>query len=346
MNARLLPLRLGICVVVALLVSAVLLTPASAQTHVRARDSRHISISGDVVVDQGETVNGPVVSIDGSARINGVVRDDVYVGSGNVRVDGHVTGNVLVVDGDATINGRVGGDVIAVRGRVVVNSGARVTGDVVSRRSPKIASGTVHGKVRRLDLGSILRGFLLTFLLFLWLAVTVSAALLGLLFVLLFPRASDATVAASRRFWPSLGWGALVGIVGPILGFLLLVTILGIPFGLGVLSALNVLGPLGYVAASLAFGRTMVKGTSTGSRIGAFFAGFGILRAAALLPGIGLVVGFLASIYGLGALTIAAWRAGHGAPVTRDDRSVSPIEPAPTSAGGAPDAPARGDTST
>src|SRR5262249_39644623 len=86
MKEALRPFRLGIGVVVTLLVSAVFLTPASAQTHVRARDSRHISISGDVVVDQGETVNGPVVSVDGSARINGVVRDDVYVGSGNVRV--------------------------------------------------------------------------------------------------------------------------------------------------------------------------------------------------------------------------------------------------------------------
>jgi hypothetical protein len=311
----------------------VLLSPASAQTRLRAHDSRHISVSGDVVIDQGETVSGPVVSIDGSARIDGVVNDDVYVGSGNARVDGRVTGNVLVVDGDATINGRVGGDVIAVRGRVIVHSGARVTGDVVSHQSPRIASGTVRGKVRRLDLGSLLRGFLLTFLLFLWLAVTISAALLGLLFVLLFPRASEATVAAGRQFWASLGWGALIGIVGPILGVFVLATVVGIPFGLGVLSALNVLGPLGYVAASLAFGRVMVKGTSTGARIGAFFAGFGILRAVALLPGIGFVVGFFASLYGLGALTIAAWRAGHGTANARDDRPSLPTEAAPTSPG-------------
>ena len=56
----------------------------------------------------------------------------------------------------------------------------------------------------------------------------------------------------------------------------------------------------------------MVKGTSTGARIGAFFAGFGILRAAALIPGIGFIVWFLVCIYGLGALLQAAWRAGRG----------------------------------
>ena len=170
------------------------------------------------------------------------------------------------------------------------------------------------------------------FLIYLWIAVTVSVALLGFLFVVLFPRAADATATAGRRFWPTLGWGALIGIVGPILGVLVLVTIVGIPFGLGMLSALNVLAPLGYVASSLIFGRLMVKGTSTGARIGAFFAGFGILRAAALLPGVGVIVWFLVCIYGLGALTQAAWRAGRRAP------EVPPPVPPPEPTSSAPDA--------
>ena len=177
-------------------------------------------------------------------------------------------------------------------------------------KTPDIAAGTVRGDVKKLNLSNLFSGVLIVFLIFLWVAVTVSVAILGLLFVLLFPRAADATAAAGRRFWPTLGWGALIGIVGPILAVLVLVTIVGIPLGLGTLSALNVLAPLGYVASSLIFGRVMVKGTSMGSRIGAFFAGFGILRVAALIPGIGFIVWFLVCIYGLGALAQAAWRAG------------------------------------
>jgi hypothetical protein len=150
-----------------------------------------------------------------------------------------------------------------------------------------------------------------------------------LLFVLLFPRAADATVATARRVWPSLGWGALVGIVGPILGVIVLVTIVGIPLGLGVLAALSVLSPLGYVVASLSLGRTMVKSTSTGGRIGAFFAGFGILRAAALIPGIGLLVWFVACLYGLGALTIAAWRAEHASAAPPPQTPGPSPQPAP-----------------
>ena len=266
--------RAGAVVAIAVMVGVAVGTPAGAQTGERSRRDRRISISGGVVIAQDEAVNGPVVSVDGPAVINGVVTDKVYVGRGDARINGRVTGDVLVVDGDATVNGRVGGDVIAVSGRVTVHSGARVSGDVVSRRDPHVASGTVAGKVRHFNLSSIFRGFLIAFLLFSWLAVTFSVAILGFLFVLLFPRAADATVAAGRRVWPSLGWGALVGIVGPILGLLVLVTIVGIPLGLGVFAALGVLSPLGYVVASLSLGRTMVKGTSTGGRIGAFFAGF------------------------------------------------------------------------
>ena len=300
-------------VVLAAVVLAVFTAPAGASPDGSSRDHRRISITGGEVVAAGEVVNGPVVSVDGPAIINGTV-NDVYVGNGRLDIGGHVTGNALVVHGDVFITGRVDGDVIALDGRITTRAGARVNGDVRSRKAPNVAPGTVGGHVKTLNIGNLLGGFLIGFLIFLWIAVTVSVALLGLLFVLLLPRAADATSAAGRRFWPTLGWGALIGIAGPILGVLVLVTIVGIPFGIGILSALNVIAPLGYVASSLILGRLMVKGTSTGGRIGAFFAGFGILRAAALIPGLGVIVWVLACIYGLGALTQAAWRGGRHAP--------------------------------
>jgi hypothetical protein len=279
-----------------------------------------------VVVAEDEVINGPVVSIDGPAFIDGTVDDDVYVGNGRLDIRGEVTGDVLVVHGNVLISGRVGGDVIALDGRITTRDGARVNGDVKSRDEPNVAPGTVRGDVKKLNVGNLYAGFLIALLIYLWIAVTVSVAVFGFLFVLVFPRAADVTVAAGRRFWPTVGWGALVGILGPILGVLVFITIVGIPFGLGVLSAFNVLAPLGYVASSLILGRLMVKGTSDGARIGAFFAGFGILRAAALLPGIGFIVWFLACIYGLGALTQAALRGGRHVP---EPPPVAPPEEEP-----------------
>ena len=304
---------------VAVVVLATCAAPAAAARNGSIRSDRRISITGGVVVATDEVVNGPVVSFDGPVTVNGTVNGRVFVGDGRVTIRGHVTGSVLVVHGDVLITGRVGDDVVALDGRVTTRDGARVTGDVKSRngRTSRRAPSPVTSRSstsRTCSAGSCSCSSI-----YLWIAVTLSVALLGFLFVLLFPRAADATAAAGRRFWPTVGWGALIGIVGPILAVLVLVTIVGIPFGLGMLSALNVLAPLGYVASSLILGRLMVKGTSTGGRIGAFFAGFGILRAAALIPAIGAIVWVLVCIYGLGALTQAAWRAGRG----------SPAEPAP-----------------
>ncbi len=309
-------------------------SPAGALGSPSPRTDRRISVSGGVVVSSGERVNGPVVSVDGPVTINGTVNDDVLVGKGHLVIHGHVTGDVLVVSGDVLITGHVNGDVVALRGRVTTRDGARVGGDVTSRRAPSIAPGTVRGHVKRLNVGNLFAGFLLAFLVYLWIAVTVSVAILGLLFLLLFPRAADATAAGGRRFWPTLGWGALVSILGPIIGGLILVTIIGIPLGLEIVSALSVLAPLGYVASSLVLGRLMVKGASTGGRIGAFFAGFGILRAAALIPGLGFIVWWLACLYGLGALARAAWRAGRRPPEVLPVVPVaSPAVEAPADAG-------------
>ncbi len=92
---------------------------------------------------------------------------------------------------------------------------------------------------------------------------------------------------------------------------LVLASILGIPLGITMLSALNVLAPIGYVTTSLVIGRLFVKAPTNRSRIGAFFAGFGILRLLALIPGVGFIVWFVACVYGIGAASMAAWYGGH-----------------------------------
>ena len=105
----------------------------------------------------------------------------------------------------------------------------------------------------------------------------------------------------------------------------------GLPLGLAMLSGLNVLAPLGYVTACLIFGRWFVKGTSNRARIGAFFAGFGILRLLALVPGLGLLVWFVVCIYGIGAVSMAAWYGGHEVR-PRGDLGDEPPAPEPVGA--------------
>jgi cytoskeletal protein CcmA (bactofilin family) len=287
--------------------------PAGAQNGGEEQQDRRISVTGGLVIADGETVDGPAVSANGDARIDGRVNGAVYVGRGDLSIAGRVTGDVLVLDGDVIITGRVDRDITVLNGKATVRPGADVFGDVTSRTAPTAARGTVRGHVEKLDVDSLFAGFVLVFLVLLWVAVTLSTAVLGLLFVWLFPRAADAAVVAGHRVWASFFLGLSVGIVGPILGVIITASVVGIPLAAAVFGTLLVLGPLGYVVSALIIGRTIVRRPSTGGRIGAFFAGFGILRFGALIPGLGFVVGFIFASYGLGALTMAAWRTGRSA---------------------------------
>jgi hypothetical protein len=307
-------------------------SPAVAQSGGMTSSDRRISVSGDVEVARGEVVTGPVAAIDGSVFIRGKVTDYVVVGDGDLIVSGRVTEGVVVVHGNAVISGHVGGDVVALTGRVTVTRTGSVGGDVVSRRDPNIANGTVDGEVRSVDLRGIFTGVIIGFLAYLWLATTISTALLGLAFVALLPRAADTAAAAGRRVGASFGWGVVVGVAGPVIGVLVVATVLGLPLGFAMLSGLNVLAPLGYVTACLVIGRLWVKHRTNRARIGAFFAGFAILRLIALIPGLGLVVWLVVCIYGIGAVSMAAWYGGHERPSpddAPDDDAVDLAVPGP-----------------
>src|SRR5690349_17642849 len=146
---------------------AIAASPALAAEGGITSSDRRISVSGDVVVARGEIVTGPVAAIDGSVRVRGTVTDYVVVGDGDLTVSGRVTRSVVVVHGDAVISGRVRGDVVAIMGRVTVTRTGSVGGDVVSRKDPHIARGTVEGEVRGVDLRGIFTGVIIGFLAYL-----------------------------------------------------------------------------------------------------------------------------------------------------------------------------------
>jgi hypothetical protein len=93
---------------------------------------------------------------------------------------------------------------------------------------------------------------------------------------------------------------------------LALVTIVGIPLGLGLLAALALIYALGYTATAWIIGRRIL-GTGT-AWVLAFLLGWGILRVLALIPAVGGLIWFVAVVFGLGALTVTIWRARSTSP--------------------------------
>lgn len=274
-------------------------------------DDSRITITGAVVVSAHDRVDGPVVSIDGPVRVAGVVDGDVLATHGDVTVtpSGRVTGTVTVFDGDARVAGRVGDHVTVFSGRAFVETGAVVRGDVRSSERPDVAAGAqVTGDIEKTDFTAWFSaaGWALLFLW--WLAVTVTVLIVGVLWCVLLPGAARAAESTARvRVGRNILWGVLLGIALPVIAAVLAATIIGLPLAFVIGVGLLLAFPLGYIVTSMMIGRLIARRVHLAV---AFLIGFAILRAVALIPGLGALVGFLAAGYGLGALAVAGWTAG------------------------------------
>jgi cytoskeletal protein CcmA (bactofilin family) len=302
---------LAAALVAGLAVSIGATAPAIAQDGTRVTAGQQVVLTGRVTVGQDET-SGTVVIFDGPATIDGTVRGDVVAFNGRVDISGHVTRNIVAFNGPVTLG-----------------STAEVDGDLVTRERPEIDPGaTVRGDLQRVDSVDIGTGVGLLGRFVVWLAMTASLLVLGLLLLLFAPRAADAVALAAReRTGAAVGWGIGLFLLLPIAAIVALVTIVGIPLGLGILLALGLIYSVGYVASAHLVGRLIVKPPS--SRFGAYLVGWLILRVVALIPVLGGLTWLVAAVFGLGAIALAIRRANEGS-----RRAPAPPPPPPAPVGG------------
>jgi hypothetical protein len=289
----------------ALLAILALAVPATASAGTAAhRDDAIVVISGDVTVPVGKTVEG------------------VFIASGDARILGRVDGDVVVASGDALVGGTISGNLITFGGHARLLRSARVDGDVrYGDQRPDVSPlATVEGDVAKedftggVDVLPFIGGFVV------WLAVGFSLMLLGALLLLMAPRTADALQARAReRVGPTIAIGIAILICLPVASFLAAVTLLGLPLAIGILMAMGPLVAVAYTVAAYVLGRAMVKAPR--NRILAFLAGLAVLRALALVPILGFLVGIAAVVFGLGLIG-AAIGAARG-----PDPDPEPVQP-------------------
>lgn len=280
-----------VLVAIAALAALSLLPAAVSAETSRNEEDAIVVISGDVSVPRGETVDG------------------IYIASGDLRLAGRVDGDVVLFAGDATVSGRIDGDLVTFGGQARLLPRAFVSGDVhYSDERPIIAGNAiVRGNLTKEDWSGwddwddflpIIGAFAL------WLGIGISMAILGVLLLLIAPRAADALYARSReRIGPVIAIGIAIGICLPLAAAIALVTLVGIPLAVVIGFALLPIAALAYVTAAYALGRRLVG--EPRSRFWAFLAGLAILRALALIPFLGFLVGLAAVVLGLGLLGAA-----------------------------------------
>lgn len=274
----------------ALLVLLTLAAPAaaSAASSNSHREDAVVVVTGDVTVHRGEAVDG------------------VFIVSGDAGIAGRVDGDVVVLNGDVLVSGTIDGDLFTAGGTARLLPSAEVTGDVsYGDHHPEVSiDARVRGNVRKQSWPNIGGSFSWLGGIVVWLAISLSSIVLGILLLLIAPRAADSIYERSReRIGPTIAIGIAILIVLPIAAFVAAITLLGIPLALGIGLALLPLGAIAYVVAAWALGRRILKAPR--ERILSFLVGIGILRVAALVPFLGVLVGLAALVVGLGLIGAA-----------------------------------------
>lgn len=243
--------------------------------------------------------------------------DAVIVIDGNARVDGTVN-SLVVIDGTATVRGATLETLAVINGSAELAAGTTVLGDVhrfgstITRADGVEISGSIR------DLSGDIAAFGLFIgaaVMVLWIGFGLATLLAALLVAGLAARqVRTATALISRETGTTILVGLLSIVAPPLVAMLLMVTVIGIPAGIGLLVVLwPAVAFIGYIVAAIWLGEWLLGRRSPEA------APARRPYAAATL---GIVVGFLIglvpfvtailSILGLGAVVLASWRTLRG----------------------------------
>ncbi len=258
--------------------------------------------------------------------------DTVVVAGGSARIGGDVN-TVVVLGGSATLAGATAETVVVVNGSADLQAGTTVSGDVrtLNGTVTQQSGAIVRGSTKALD-GDLAAFALLMIPIFIVLFLGLGlAAIAAALFVVAFGTRQVREVEALIAGRP--GHVLVAGIIGmvvlPIVGILLVATVIGAPIGLAILfGLLPILAFLSWLVAAIWIGEWLVSGRRGSRERGrpylAAVIGVIVLALISVIP----FVTVIATLFGFGGLLLTAWRILR--PETPPVDTTSAAQPAPS----------------
>lgn len=308
-----------------------------------ARADHLFLIGGEIRVSDAQAED--VIATGGEIRLDkATVADDLIAAGGEViaRRDFIIGGTAVVSGGKVTFEAPVGEDLRIGASEIFVNStvpgtarlsgktielgpNARIEGDLLYRGDSLTVdpAAVIEGQRTRLpvaegyDAGEIGAGFG-SFILYFGLSMLVSYFVIVALLVIFVPGMMRATSEMLRsKPLQALGIGVLYALIVPVLGIILLWTVVGIPLAVLLFVVSLALTPIAVAVTAhfigMAMRRLVTKEAappeSATQRILWPLGGVVALFALALIPLVGLLVLLLAMLFGLGAFARQAVRA-------------------------------------
>jgi hypothetical protein len=248
-------------------------------------------------------------TLDANQELNSIV-----VIRGNASIAGRVHDSLIIVDGDATVSGTVEGEVVVVSGSLVLESGARVKNvNLVRSDFTQNPGATVTGDISRRSL-RLFSGALVLFGILFWVWSTVAVLVAGVVFAGVGGKQLRAATGYLTEAPGQSVLGAVLTVIAlPLVAVLAILTVIGLPVGIGMLIfLLPALLFLGYLVTGTWLGTLMLSGTRAGKGEGHPYwqalLGLFALQVILLVPVLGGLAFAIAGPWGAGALVYHAWK--------------------------------------
>jgi len=299
------------------------------------------TINGDAYVAGGQVIvngviNGDLIAAGGSINVSGEIADDARLAGGNLVVSGSVGDDLSVAGGDINISdtatiggalqsaggnimlaGAVGAELKAAGGMINLSSTAKVGGDFEywSEEEANVSSGaTVNGNTSRQQGGwshnlpteeNIGRVFDAIGAFF-SLTGIITTLVLGLLVIKLAPNYTARAISVvENQTLRSFLFGILALVVLPILFFVLLITLVGVPLAFITLFIGLLYLTFGKIYVLTAVGqRVLGYRQKNPSQLIGFLLGMLLYSLIMIIPVIDVLVKFLVLTVGMGAALI------------------------------------------
>ena len=238
--------------------------------------------------------------------------DTLVVVGGDAAVSGDI-GTIVVARGTATLSGATAHTLVVVDGHASLEPGTTISGDVrtLNGTVTQAPGATVAGSTSSLDSGlAALAWLFVPFAILLFLGFAL-AALAAALFVAAFAARQVRSMEALISGQP--GHVLVAGIAGtvliPTIAVLLMLTVVGAPIGMAVLFVLlPAMAFLGWLVAAIWIGDWIVARSRGAAEPDRPYLAAVIGVIALAFVGILPFVSAIATLFGFGALILAAWR--------------------------------------
>lgn len=269
----------------------------------------HVVLSG--TVGRNVTVGAADLQLTEAGQIEG----NMLAAGGEVELDGQIGRDARIGAGKLTVSNNIGSDLAVAAGAVRLTSKAMVEGKLRywSETPPVMDEGaTVQGAVihRQFAEWWQAEGFrrgLAGLRLMTTVISVVSTLILGLVLLRLYPVFTQ-RVASMIREQPmrAFGWGAAALVGTPLVAAVFLVTLLGLPIGIILMSLYVVMLYLARVYAMTCLGQVLLRRTADSSPLAwSFAAGLALYGLLSVIPVVGELVTLATVLFGLGALLAA-----------------------------------------